>query len=74
MKPRERILVLKMDCEGCEYSIYTSVMEHDPNFFQRVDQFALEVHLSRVWIHGPKEVFIRMRSSNHKHNSIAITY
>jgi len=42
------IPVLKMDCEGCEYALYDSVMQHDPSFFTRVDQFAVEVHLSKT--------------------------
>ena len=31
-------------------------MKHDPFFFTRVEQFAVEVHLSRLWMHGTKEV------------------
>ena len=41
------IPVLKMDCEGCEYALYDSVMHHNPGFFMRVDQFVIEVHLSK---------------------------
>eukprot|EP00928_Gymnodinium_smaydae_P032585 TRINITY_DN23557_c0_g1_i1.p1 TRINITY_DN23557_c0_g1~~TRINITY_DN23557_c0_g1_i1.p1 ORF type:complete len:475 (-),score=60.37 TRINITY_DN23557_c0_g1_i1:389-1813(-) len=46
-----RLDVLKMDCEGCEYTIADYVLckgrfAHacDRNFFHKVDQFALEVH------------------------------
>ena len=41
------IPVLKMDCEGCEYALYDDVIQHDPSFFMRVDQFVIEVHLSK---------------------------
>lgn len=44
----QRIPILKMDCEGCEYKIFDDVMRHDPRFFLRVDQVALEVHLSKT--------------------------
>ena len=43
------IAILKMDCEGCEYSLYNSSMADDPDFFSRVDQLILEVHLSQLW-------------------------
>lgn len=46
----ERIHVLKMDCEGCEYAIARDVLELDPDFFHLVDQFVVEVHYSRRWI------------------------
>jgi len=46
----ERVHVLKMDCEGCEYALYRDAMRHDAEFFTKVDQFALEIHLSRFWI------------------------
>ena len=37
-------LLLKMDCEGCEYAIHGAVPD---DFFKRVDQFALEVHVAK---------------------------
>lgn len=46
----ERIHVLKMDCEGCEYSLARDIMEADPSFFMSVDQFSVEIHVSRFWI------------------------
>ena len=44
-----KVSVLKMDCEGCEYALYDHAMEHDSLFFERVDQFVIEAHLSRKW-------------------------
>lgn len=46
----EHIHTLKMDCEGCEYSLARDVLEEDPGFFSRVDNFAVEVHYSRHWL------------------------
>ena len=54
--PKSRISVLKMDCEGCEYSIYKDIMKHDPYFFEKVDQFAIEVHLSKQWMRSDYEL------------------
>ena len=51
----KRIAVLKMDCEGCEYALYKDVMAHNPTFFQKIDQFAVEFHLSRKWLKGRME-------------------
>jgi hypothetical protein len=44
-----------MDCEGCEYSLAEDVQADDPEFFSKVDQFAVEVHWSRVWLKSVKE-------------------
>ena len=45
--PGKPISILKMDCEGCEYKLYEHIMQHEPTFLERVDQLAIEVHLSR---------------------------
>jgi hypothetical protein len=50
------LAVLKMDCEGCKYAIVKD-MQSDPGFFEKVNQFALEVHLSKNWITSPQHVF-----------------
>lgn len=42
--------VLKMDCEGCEYALAKSVEAEYPKFFRHVQQFAVEVHLTRHYI------------------------
>ena len=44
--------VLKMDCEGCEYALARDVANIDPEFFAKVDQFAVEIHVSKFWIKG----------------------
>ena len=46
----EHISVLKMDCEGCEYSLGVDIANEDPHFFHKVDQFAVEVHVSKKWL------------------------
>lgn len=46
----EHIAVLKMDCEGCEYSLGEDIVSEDPFFFQSVDQFPVEVHVSKTWL------------------------
>ena len=42
--------VLKMDCEGCEYALAKEISISDPHFFKKVGQFALEIHVSKLWI------------------------
>ena len=54
----ERVHVLKMDCEGCEYALIKDMAQEDPNFFDRIEQFSVEIHLSRKWI----------RSNEHMNN------
>lgn len=52
-----RVHVLKMDCEGCEYAIANSVLgceDHsdtpcDREFFFKVDQLALEIHTTKTF-------------------------
>jgi hypothetical protein len=53
----DRVAVLKMDCEGCEYSIAGDVLLEDPTFFNRVDQFSVEVHWSRMWLQGTSDMY-----------------
>lgn len=43
-----KLHVLKMDCEGCEYGLAQSVLEHNPCFFHAVDQFAVEIHITKL--------------------------
>jgi len=42
--------VLKMDCEGCEYSLGDDILNDDPEFFYNVNQFAVEIHIANKWI------------------------
>lgn len=46
----ERITVLKMDCQGCEYAIASNVLKQDPKFFHKVEQFALRVHVDKRFL------------------------
>lgn len=48
------VSVLKMDCDGCEYSLGEDIATEDPSFFRKVDQFAVEVHLSKTWLDDPE--------------------
>lgn len=41
---------LKMDCEGCEYSLARDILTEDPDFLHHVDQLSLEVHVSKEWV------------------------
>jgi hypothetical protein len=52
----ERVHVLKMDCEGCEYALIKDVAQEDLNFFDRIDQFSVEIHLSTKWIRSNEHI------------------
>jgi hypothetical protein len=43
-----KLQVLKMDCEGCEYALADDILESDEQFLDRVDQFAIEIHTSKL--------------------------
>lgn len=43
------LFALKMDCEGCEYSLAHDIIQENPNFFATVLQFNLEVHTPRAF-------------------------
>lgn len=42
--------VLKMDCEGCEYSLADDVGRDDPDFWSKIGQFHVEIHTPKKWI------------------------
>jgi len=52
----KKISMLKMDCEGCEYKLAEDILDHDPTFFQYVDQFSVEFHISKFWIKSDREM------------------
>jgi len=43
------IEMLKMDCEGCEFALAGDVLQYDPDFFSRVKQFTIELHVTRAF-------------------------
>mmetsp|Transcript_20278 Transcript_20278/g.28894 ORF Transcript_20278/g.28894 Transcript_20278/m.28894 type:complete len:304 (+) Transcript_20278:99-1010(+) len=52
-----KINVLKMDCEGCEYALARDILQEEPDFFDHVDQFSFEVHLTKVWIQDTESLY-----------------
>lgn len=53
----DRIDILKMDCEGCEYALARDIVRDDPSFFDHVDQFVVEVHLAREWLNTTETLY-----------------
>merc|ERR1719410_2342608 len=49
--------VLKMDCEGCEFSLARDIIKDDITFLQHVDQLAIEVHLAREWLNTTETLY-----------------
>lgn len=77
----ERVSVLKMDCEGCEHSLYDECMRDDKHFFKRVDQFAVEFHASKslgmattqdaiAW----GKLLVLLRDSGHKLQTVSVVH
>lgn len=52
-----RISVLKMDCEGCEFSLARDIMLEEPDFFHHVDQFTFEAHLNQRWLNDTESFY-----------------
>lgn len=51
------LYALKMDCEGCEYSLAEDILRDDPNFFLSVLQFNVEIHLPRSFASTDQDVY-----------------
>uniref|UniRef100_A0A7S2XH10 Methyltransferase domain-containing protein n=1 Tax=Lotharella oceanica TaxID=641309 RepID=A0A7S2XH10_9EUKA len=41
--------VVKIDCEGCEYTIADTVLKEDRHFFKNIDQVVLELHMPKAF-------------------------
>jgi len=54
---KDRLDVLKMDCEGCEYSLAPIVEEKMPEFFHKVGQFNVEIHMPVQWMATDQHVY-----------------
>lgn len=50
------LYALKMDCEGCEYSLGPDIMKDDIHFFDHVLQFNIEIHLPKMFAQTPEDV------------------
>ena len=51
------LFALKMDCEGCEYSLAHDIIQENPNFFATVLQFNFEVHLPRAFAPHAQNIY-----------------
>eukprot|EP00537_Pseudo-nitzschia_pungens_P015221 CAMPEP_0172409670 /NCGR_PEP_ID=MMETSP1061-20121228/76480_1 /TAXON_ID=37318 /ORGANISM="Pseudo-nitzschia pungens, Strain cf. pungens" /LENGTH=375 /DNA_ID=CAMNT_0013145831 /DNA_START=314 /DNA_END=1441 /DNA_ORIENTATION=- len=46
----ERVEIIKMDCEGCEFALAKDIITEDPTFLFKVDQISIETHVSKAWL------------------------
>lgn len=51
------LFALKMDCEGCEYSLAYDVIQHDRHFLQHITQLNIELHLPLVFMGTENDVY-----------------
>lgn len=51
------LFALKMDCEGCEYSLAHDIIQDNPNFFATVLQFNFEVHLPKAFASKDQHIY-----------------
>jgi hypothetical protein len=49
--------VLKMDCEGCEYSLAKDIPLERPDFFKSVGQLAIEIHVTKSHLKGVEHLY-----------------
>ena len=53
----DRINVLKMDCEGCEYAFDRDILMEEAPFLHKVHQLAFEVHLNSLWMNNTETLY-----------------
>ncbi|KAJ3227526.1 hypothetical protein HK099_001677 [Clydaea vesicula] len=46
----EKLAVLKLDCNGCEFALARDVSLEDPFFFENLNQLSVKMHVSKKWI------------------------
>ncbi len=51
------LFALKMDCEGCEYSLAHDILRDDPFFFHNVLQFNIEIHIPILFASNSQLVY-----------------
>lgn len=51
------LYALKMDCEGCEYSLAQDILRDDPHFFLAVLQFNVEFHIPKSFASTDEDVY-----------------
>eukprot|EP01040_Poterioochromonas_malhamensis_P005177 gene5177-5545_t len=51
------LFLLKMNCNGCEYSLAYDIIYHDLNFLQHVTQLNLQLHFSDKIIQSENDVY-----------------
>lgn len=42
--------VLKLDCEGCEYALFSDISQSGKNMFEHVQQLTIELHVSDAFL------------------------
>lgn len=54
---RQRISMVKLDCEGCEFALARDILMEDPLYLRKVDQIAIETHVSRSWLNSTEHLY-----------------
>ncbi|DBB13150.1 TPA: hypothetical protein ACH3X3_004900 [Trebouxia sp. C0006] len=52
----DELTVLKIDCEGCEYALARDILRSHRQFFEHIDQLAVELHLSDKFLRSEQHV------------------
>jgi hypothetical protein len=77
----KHISILKMDCEGCEHYLYDEIIRNDRDFFERVDQFAVEFHASKSLGMAAKrdalawgKLLVMLQKAGHRLQTVSIVH
>jgi len=46
----KHVNIIKLYCEGCEFSFARDILREDPTFLYDVDQLSIETHVSKAWM------------------------
>ena len=53
----KHVNIIKMDCEGCEFSLARDILREDPTFLYNADQISIETHVTKSWMTSREHLY-----------------